>query len=335
VLAETGVLDGADRVLTEPTISLPAKWQRYTWLSKTCYSESGCRISLLEVGHAKARTRNPLGKPIYRDSRHARSGIFGMLSFLTRDGRPLPGWLEVFSADLFAWLGQELLYLAILVGLIRLVVMGRTLKTEHANRAQEYKAWIDERGREISNRCISEYKSLKKKIDDFVGTAFKPAEELNRTATGLAGRIGALETAQADMLGTTPSHEEVERVRMKLEPLELEFRRLHERIMALEAPDDDHEFKEQLAQVVERGRHILSSLRDHSSSSEITERLRRRDAGFWDELARQTLGRYRPAFTDVFAETVEPPIAGSDAEALFHHVTVKIERLNALRATLT
>jgi len=282
--------------------------------------------------------------------------IFTALQFFTREGRPLPPWLAMFNSDFFAWLGQELLYLAILVGLVRLVVMGRTLKKEHGDREKEYQAWIKERGNEISNRCISEYKTLEGRINDFAGTSLR---NLETALGGFNARLDAVGGAQTRALETInrfndatserldnasariANHEEgIEWLRsfvtggegltgakVKIALLEGHIGRLDGRI---DESMPNEELKRDLTRLVQVGIDLQAWIRDHPSTESAQQQKRER-VGRWEQSALELLGRHCPAFTEVFTAIVEPP---TGTYVLFYYLAVKIERLNALRAAL-
>lgn len=100
--------------------------------------------------------------------------VFTTLQFLTREGQSLPSGLAV-SPGLYAWLGQGLLYLAVLVGLVRLVAISRTSRNDPSERDKAYRAWLEERGREISERCVAEHRALEKRLEALVVTIMRPS----------------------------------------------------------------------------------------------------------------------------------------------------------------
>jgi len=198
----------------------------------------------------------------------------------TKEGRWVMTWVSVDALKLFVVL---VLLLLPWVAFMKSWFVERDFKTEKKKREDDYQAWIKERGLEISNRCITEYRVMKGNLDGFAATSLQNLE------TALGGFNAKLE--------------------------------------AISASDD---FKRHLTNAVGIGVELQSWLRQSqlagSPRQPQEDRVRQ-----WEQQTITSLGLHRPNFRAVFATAVEPP---TGADALFYRLTVKIERLNALRATL-
>ena len=232
----------------------------------------------------------------------------------TKEGRWIVTWVSIDTLKLFVVL---VLLLLPWVAFMKSWFVERDFKAEKKNREDDYQAWIKERGREISGRCINEYAGLEKKTDDLIGMS---TQNLELALGEFDARLEGIERTR----GTAQ------------ESADEKIRGLDEHIAQLDGRIDvaigaNEEFRRDLPNLVYLGIEIQSWLKEAQRVGAASKPQQESRVARWEEEAKTFLLRHRPAFRDVFVTDVEPAI---EIDALQYRLGVRIERLNALRAVL-